>query len=58
MPLSNTYGAVWTGTDLPNPPLDVQITNGAGTSLVAGHCIQNGTLGDVPTTVQFTPGTS
>ena len=54
MPLANNYGAVWEGKSLPAPPLDVQITNGAGTTLVAGNAIQNRAQGDIPTSVQFT----
>ncbi len=58
MPLANNYGAVWEGKELPPAPLDVQISNGAGTTLVAGSAIQTGAQGDVPTNVQFTVGSS
>ena len=54
MPLVNHYGAVWEGKALPASPLDVQITNGAGTTLVAGNAIQDRAQGDIPTSVQFT----
>lgn len=54
MPLANKYGAVWEGKSLPASPLDVQITNGAGTTLVAGNAIQDRAQGDIPTSVQFT----
>ena len=53
VPLANNYGAVWEGKALPASPLDVQITNGAGTTLVAGNAIQGRAQGDIPTTVQF-----
>ncbi len=58
VPLQNNYGAVWEGKNLPPPPLDAQITNGAGTTLVAAHFVQNGSTGDVPTSVQFTLSSS
>lgn len=58
VPLQNNYGAVWEGKALPPAPLDVQISNGAGTTLVAGNAIQNGAQGDVPTSVQFPVGTA
>lgn len=54
VPLANNYGAVWEGKALPASPLDVQITNGAGTTLVAGNAIQDRAQGDIPTSVQFT----
>ena len=55
MPLENNYGAVWEGKNLPQAPLTMQITNGAGTSVVAANAIPAGAKsGDVATTVQFT----
>ncbi|KAK9843423.1 hypothetical protein WJX81_001771 [Elliptochloris bilobata] len=53
VPLMNNYGAVWEGKALPPAPLDVQVTNGAGTTLVAGNAIKDSAQGDVPTSVQF-----
>ncbi|BDA41084.1 probable Expansin-B17 at N-terminal half [Coccomyxa sp. Obi] len=53
-PLKNTYGAVWEASGLPAPPLDFQLTDSAGHTVVAmGLAFQ--AAGDLPTSVQFPP---
>ncbi|KAK9841723.1 hypothetical protein WJX74_010883 [Apatococcus lobatus] len=39
IPMTNTYGAVWELSNLPPPPLDIQLTNAQGQSLVARSVI-------------------
>ncbi|KAK9841371.1 hypothetical protein WJX74_004628 [Apatococcus lobatus] len=54
--MTNTYGAVWELSNLPQPPLDVQLTNTAGQSLIARNAVGSQTQGvDVATSTQNSP---
>ncbi|WIA07996.1 hypothetical protein OEZ85_007467 [Tetradesmus obliquus] len=52
--MANSFGAVWEASQLPEPPLDIRITNSVGEKVVIKNAIAvPGIVGDIETTPQF-----